>query len=95
VNDPIARAKRWQLFYDEEGGLKDILSALEVAYLERMGTVEPWETDKLVKLSVASKVTRAIADEVRSIIAAGQVAESQRAHVKKIESLPGTKRRWI
>ena len=93
--DPVARAQRWALFYSEEGGLKDILEALRLAYLDRMSAVEPWETDKLSKLAVASKVTRAIDDEIRSIIAAGTVEGDRRAHVKKIEAIPASKRRWI
>lgn len=93
--DPIIRAQRWKTFWEEEGGLKDILDALHAAYLERMGEVQPWETDKLVKLSVASKVTRALASEVQSILAAGKTAEHHRDHINKIESLPASKRRWI
>ena len=93
--DPIARAQRWALFYNEEGGLKDILEALRLAYLDRMSAVEPWETDKLSKLAVASKVTRAVDDEIRSIIASGTVAATHRDHIRKIEAIPASKRKWI
>lgn len=95
MNDPIARAQRWALFYNEEAGLKDILEALRLAYLDRMSAVEPWETDKLSKLAVASKVTRAVDDEIRSIIASGTVAATHRDHIRKIEAIPASKRKWI
>lgn len=93
--DPVARAQRWALFYNEEGGLKDILEALRVAYKDRMEEVQPWEHNKLTALSVASKVTRAVDDEIRSIIASGTVEGDRRAHVRKIEAIPTSKRRWI
>lgn len=93
--DPIARAQRWQVFWEEEGGLRDIMNGLHDAYLDRMSSVEPWETDKLVKLSIASKITKAVASEVQNIVAQGKVAEKHRDHIKKIEKLPASKRRWI
>lgn len=95
MSDPVARGQRWQMFYDEEGGLKDILEGLRVAYLERMSAVDPWETDKLVKLSVASKVTQAVDSEIRSIINAGKVADAHREHVRKIEKIPAAKRKFF
>lgn len=95
MSDPVARSQRWALFYSEEGGLRDILEGLRAAYLDRMSGIEPWETDKLSKLAVASRVTQAIDAEVRAIIDAGTVTAAHREHVKKIERLPAAKRRWI
>jgi hypothetical protein len=95
VIDPVSRAHRWALFYNEEGGLKDILEALRLTYLDRMSAVEPWETDKLMKLAIASKVTMAVDDEVRSIIQAGAIVGERREHTKRIEALPTAKRRWL
>ena len=93
--DPVSRGHRWKLFYDEEGGLRDILEGLRVAYLERLSAVEPWETDKLTKLAIASRVTQAVDDEVRSIIEAGKVSGDRREHIRKIEAIPAAKRRWL
>ena len=95
MTDPVARAQRWKLFYDEEGGLRDILESLRVAYLERLSAVEPWETDKLTKLAIASKVTRAVDSEILAILTAGKVEADRREHVKKIERIPTAKRRWL
>ena len=95
MSDPVANARRWKTFYEEEGGLRDILSGLRVAYLERMSSVEPWETDKLMKLAVASKVTQAIDSEIRAIMDAGKVEETRREHIKKIDKIPVAKKRWL
>lgn len=94
-DEEILRARRWQAFYDEEGGLKHVLESLSRAYLERMGQVEPWETDKLVKLSVASRVVKAIDNEIKTVIAAGRVAEQHNEHLKALDKLPAAKRRWL
>ena len=95
TDEEILRARRWKAFYEEEGGLKDMMASLRMAYLERMASVEPWETDKLVKLSVASKVTQAIDNEVQAIIASGKVAEQHNEHLRAMDKLPVAKRRWL
>ncbi len=95
TDEDILRARRWKAFYEEEGGLKFMMASLRTAYLERMASVEPWETDKLVKLSVASRVTQAIDNEVQTIIAAGKVAEQHNEHLKALDKLPAAKKRWL
>lgn len=91
----IKRGQRWKLFYEEDGGLRDILATIGRTYIDRMSDVEPWEADKLSKLAMANKIVGQLDNVVREIIASGQVAEHSKAHTKKIESLPAAKRRWI
>lgn len=95
-DDPaiIARAQRWKLFYEEEGGLRDIIQGLQSAYIARMSDVEPWETGKLSKLAIANKVCQQIEAHVATIFADGQMAQSARDHIKRIEQIPEAKRRW-
>lgn len=93
--DPVGRGKQWQLFYDEEGGLRDIFDALSMAYLQRMSDVNPWETEKLIKLSIANKVVREVESQVRAIIDGGKVVSDQRERTKRIEKLPGSVRKFI
>lgn len=94
-DDPVVIAKRWKMTLAEEGGIGDILNSLQERYLKRMGEVEPWETEKLAKLAVASRVAGLVRDEILAIIAHGSVQENHRAHIEKIERLPTAKRRWI
>lgn len=91
----IRRGQRWALFYNEEGGLHDILTSIGTEYLKRMSVVEPWETDKLSKLAMANKIVGQLDNCVREIIAAGQVKSHIANHINKIENLPASKRRWI
>lgn len=91
----VLRARRWRSFYDEEGGLNDMLAAIGRTYIERMSAVEPWETEKLAKLAMANKIVQQVDACVREIIDAGKVAENHIEHVKRIEKLPASKRRFI
>ena len=94
-SDPIARAERWRQFYEESGGLRDMLSEIRAAYLTRMAEVEPWETGKLSKLSIAHKVAGQLDNFVMGIIADGAVELRSREHAQRIADLPERKRRWI
>jgi len=95
IADPIRRAQRWRAFYDEEGGLKDMLEEISKTYLLRMAAVEPWEVGKLSKLAMAHKIAGQIDGFVQAILLDGGIAEQAERHAEKIEALPERKRRWI
>ena len=95
MNDPVQIGAQWHLFYEQENGLKDMLASIRNEYLERMAHVEPWETDKLSKLAIASRIVSLIDGHVQSIIGDGKTTAHNREHIRKIESLPTAKRKWI
>lgn len=95
IDDPVLRARRWALFYHEEGGLKHILDEIGRTYIERMSAVEPWETEKLSKLAMANKIVGQLDACVRDILNAGKVENAAREHVKRLEALPHAKRRFL
>ncbi|AEI37722.1 MAG: hypothetical protein ABF461_04340 [Zymomonas mobilis subsp. pomaceae] len=96
--DPILRARRWQSFYEEAGGLKDILSDIGTSYIQRMSAIAPWEPEaerKLLRLSMANRIVGQIDNLVQVIIGDGQLADQAQEHARKIENLPERKRRWL
>tara|TARA_R110002074_G_scaffold262994_2_gene435124 strand:- start:10401 stop:10703 length:303 start_codon:yes stop_codon:yes gene_type:complete len=95
TEEDIRRGQRWAAFYAEEGGLRDILTAIGATYIERMSSVEPWETDKLAKLAMANKITKQIDVFVQEIIGTGKVAQAAQRHAEKIEQIPERKRRLL
>lgn len=98
ADDPVARSQRWELFYNEAGGLKDILASIQQAYLERMAVIDFTDDKRLAKiaaLAMASRVTEELDACVKAIIGEGKVEFANREHVKRIEKLPAAKRRWI
>lgn len=95
TDDALQRGRRWKAFYEEDGGLRDMLDTLGETYLDRMSSVEPWETDKLAKLAMANKITKQLKGLVVDIIGRGDVAAAASKHREQIEALPLRKRRLL
>lgn len=93
--DPIHRGRRWEAFFEEDGGLRDMFETIRTTYLERLSQVEPWETDKLSKLAMAHKITQQVEGMVRSIISNADVQQAARDYADKIEKIPAQKRRYF
>lgn len=93
--DPIHRGRRWDAFFNEPGGLAEMFDVIGKTYIERMSSVEPWETDKLSKLAMAHKITNQVRGMVHAIVTGADVAQAARDYTDKIERLPSARRRWI
>lgn len=85
--DPLHRASRWQSFYDEDGGLDDVLSGLRRAYFERAQALGAKDTDGLLKLSIADKIVGELDAHIRFIIDGGQVEKDRKAHVERVRKV--------
>ena len=85
--DKLHRAGRWKAFYDEEGGLRDVLDGMCQAYFERHASLGVKEHDKQYALSLANKVARELQAHIVAIIETGKL-EEHRAHARRIEELP-------
>lgn len=94
-DETVMRGRRWKTFYDEQGGISEAIDSIRKTYLERMMVIEPWETDKLSKLAMASKIAGELDNYFRAIIANGEIAHSAIESAKKIEKLPYAKRRFL
>ncbi len=95
VDDPIRRQHRWQAFYEEEGGLRDMLGEMRAAFFQRMSAVEPWEVAKLSNLALAAKQVAMLDTAVLAIIADGKTAQAAQRHADQVASIPDYKRRWV
>lgn len=94
-DDPIRRKQRWQAFYDEPDGLRDMLATIRATYFQRLSQVEPWQVAQLANLGIAAKITDQLDQMIRAVIDEGKVAEAAKLHTDKIASLPDYKRRWL
>ena len=92
--DKQHRAARWKAFYEEPGGLRDLIDAMCHAYFERHGSLGVREHDKHYALSLAAKVARELEAHVKGIVDTGAI-EAHRAHARRVEELPASRRRWI
>lgn len=92
--DPIQRGRRWQAFYDEEGGIKDMLAEIRSVYLTRIAACDPNNTEGLRILALAHRVSVEFDDMIRSIIAGADVAEKAKEYTTRMQGLsPAARRR--
>lgn len=94
-DDPIHRAGRWNDFYHEDGGLKDMLDTLRDAYLDRAASLMPNDTAALLKLGMARKIVGEIEAHIVQIFNAGKVQQAAQDHAERIAKLPEARRRFL
>lgn len=90
----LARAARWTAFYEEEGGLAEMLARLTESLMAEAVQGEPWETDRLKKVALGIKIVGMLQSEIRAVTIDSKLAEHAEAAARKIADLPERKRRW-
>lgn len=85
--DAIARGQRYEAFYAEEGGLKDMIASLRHDYFVKVGQLHPGETQKLLALGMADKIAAEIERKYISVIETGKLRANDRDHVRKVASI--------
>ena len=93
--DIVRRAHRWREFYEEEGGLKDVLETLRRAYFDRAGELMPGDTAALLKLGMAAKIVEQVETHIRHILTAGRLEQAAQDHAERIAKLPEARRRFL
>ena len=93
--DIVRRANRWREFYEEEGGLKDVLETLRRAYFDRAGELMPGDTAALLKLGMAAKIVEQVETHIRHILTAGRLEQAAQDHAERIAKLPEARRRFL
>jgi len=91
----IHRANRWREFYEEDGGLKDVLDTLRQAYFDRAGELMPGHTGALLKLGMAAKIVEQVDGHIRHILTAGRLEQAAQDHAERIAKLPEARRRFL
>lgn len=94
-DDELHRSERWKQFYQEQGGIGDMIEGLRMAYFQKVGTLKPNDMDGLQALGIAMRALSEIDNEIQSIIGAGKIAQSHEDHAAKIAALPPAKRRFF
>ena len=93
--DMIHRANRWREFYNEEGGLKEVLDTLRRAYFDRAGELMPGDTPALLKLGMAAKIVEQVDTHIRHMLTAGRLEQVAQDHAERIARLPEARRRFL
>jgi len=85
--DAVARGQRYEAFYLEEDGLRDMISALRRDYFEKVGQLTPGDTAGLQALGMADRIAREIERKVQTVIETGRIRANDRAHAEKIGAI--------
>lgn len=92
--DPIQRGRRWQAFYEEAGGIRDMLAEIRSVYLERIAATDPSNTEGLRVLAMAHRVSTEFEGMITAIISGADVAEKAKEYTSKMQMLsPAARRR--
>lgn len=94
-DERIARAQRWRAFFEEPGGMAEMLKAMRATHLEALSLVDPWDTDRLKKIGLSMAMVQQLEQTIRSIMADGTIAIHAAEHAERIQALPDRKKRWI
>ena len=93
--DIVHRANRWREFYEEDGGLRDVLDTLRRAYFDRASELMPNDTAALLKLGMAAKIVDQVDTHIRHILTAGRIEQAAQDHAERIAKLPEARRRFL
>lgn len=85
--DAIARGSRWEVFYAEEGGVRDMILNLRQDYFAKVADLKPGDTDGLRALAMADKIAREIDRKVQTIIETGKLRANDEQHANKIAAI--------
>jgi hypothetical protein len=93
--DIVHCANRWREFYEEDGGLRDVLDTLRRAYFDRASELMPNDTAALFKLGMAAKIVEQVDMHIRHILTAGRMEQAAQDHADRIAKLPEARRRFL
>lgn len=82
--EAIARGQRWQDFYAEEGGMRDMLLDIRVGYFEASAALSPDNHAKLYEHALADRIARELDRKIRTVIETGKIEASRREQANAI-----------
>lgn len=81
--DRVIRGQRWEEFYSEEGGLRDMIAGIRQNYFEQASALGHRDNDKLYEFAVADRQARELEREVLQIVASGRAMAERQAHIDR------------
>ena len=79
--DAVERGARWEMFYQEQGGLRDMLDGLRREAFEAASEIDPRETQLIAYWAMADRNIRRLQQRIEQVIITGKVkvAEAEQA----------------
>ena len=85
-SDKVERGQRWEQFYNEHGGLRDMIQRIRQSYFEQASAVGHRDNDKLYEFAVADRQARELEREVLQIIATGKATAEKARYDEREEA---------
>lgn len=92
----IERARRADMAMEEFMG--PAFEFARTAYMDRLAQIaaaEPWATDKIAKLAIATRILDEVKGQIVAVIHDGDVAKSEMIRAEQIEKIPHAKRKIL
>ena len=71
--DAIVRGQRWEQFYSEEGGLRDMIVSLRQSYFEKYASLKPGDIPARERLALIDYLAQELDGKVRAVIETGKL----------------------
>lgn len=82
-NDAVDRGQRWEQFYREEGGLRDMLDKLRLEAFEAAAELDPNDTDKIYYWATADRNLRRLQQKVEAVVITGKTETAAREQLAR------------
>lgn len=86
--DAIARGQRWEAFYNEEGGLADMIQQARKEAFEAYAETRPSDVAEKEYLAGIDRCWRQIDRRVRSVVETGQLVAKQNQFKGAVVGMP-------
>lgn len=98
MNEPqrIERARRADMALEEF--MSPAFEVARAAYMDRLAQIaaaEPWATDKIAKLAIATRILDEVKSQIVAVVRDGDVARSEMIRAEQIERIPHAKRKIL
>ena len=90
----IATAQRWRAFYDEPGGLSEMLARMTAEHMREAVQCEPWDTDRLKKVALSLKLIGELDQTIRRVMDDGKLAAAAQTGARAAATTRDRKPRW-
>ena len=85
--DAVARGQRWEAFYQEEGGIADMIVRLRMGYFEASAALGVRDLDKRYEYALADRLARELEREVLTVIETGKMRQAQAVELARMAAV--------
>lgn len=82
--DAVERGARWEAFYNEAGGIREMLALIRAEAFEAAAELPPEDTDKIYYWAMADRNVRKLQNRIERVIASGKAEAARNETVARM-----------